>query len=264
MNQQFVPAADSVVQDGPKITAITARSVVAPLPRPLRTASGVMSRAPLVLVDISTTDGVVGRGYAFAYTPVVLASLTRLVADIADLLDGKPLQPRKLMQMLRARFVLIGSRGLIDMALAVLDIALWDAHAKPLKQPLVRLLGGEPVDLPAYASFGMDGLEDAVRLTTEAVEQGFSAVKIKVGYEDFADDLAVVRAVKRAIGDASLLIDYNQSLNVPEAIMRCGALDDEGLTWIEEPTSYDNTAGHARICGDRRTLPKASGMARQI
>ena len=149
--------------------------------------------------------------------------------------------------------VSLGSALFWCLALAVLDIALWDAHAKHLKQPLVRLLGGEPVDLPAYASFGMDGLEDAVRLTTEAVEQGFSAVKIKVGYEDFADDLAVVRAVKRAIGDASLLIDYNQSLNVPEAIMRCGALDDEGLTWIVEPTSYDNTAGHAEMGASIRT-----------
>lgn len=253
MNQQFALVAGSAVQDGPKITAVTARGVIAPMQRPLRTASGVMSSAPLVLVDIATADGVVGRGYAFAYTPVVLASLTRLVADISDLLDGKPLQPQTLMQSLRARFVLIGSRGLIDMALAVLDIALWDAHAKHLKQPLVRLLGGEPVDLPAYASFGMDGLDDAVRLTTDAAEQGFGAVKIKVGYENFADDLAVVRAVKRAIGDVSLLIDYNQSLNVPEAVMRCGALDDEGLAWIEEPTSYDDTAGHAKIAASIRT-----------
>ncbi|MBN9602163.1 MAG: mandelate racemase [Afipia felis] len=254
MNQPSMPpSTDRPAHDVPNITGIVVRGVVAPMQRPLRTASGVMSSAPLVLVDIAASDGVVGHSYAFAYTPVVLTSLTRLTADISELLEDKPLQPQVLMQALRARFVLIGSRGLIDMALAALDIALWDAYARHLKQPLVRLLGGAPIDLPAYASFGMDGLEDAVGFTTEAVAQGFGAVKIKVGYEDFADDLAVIRAVKRTIGDAALLIDYNQSLNLPEAIRRGCALDDEGLTWIEEPTAYDDTTGHAKIAAGIRT-----------
>ncbi|MBS7554943.1 mandelate racemase [Ancylobacter dichloromethanicus] len=237
-----------------RITRVTARPVIAPLMRPLRTASGVMESAPLVLVDLETETGVVGRAYAFAYTPVLLGALARLTADAGGLLEGRPVQPYVLTRFLRARFVLAGTPGLLDMALAALDVAAWDAHARIAGLPLVRLLGGEPVDLPAYASFGMEGAEVLPRLCAEAVQQGFGAVKIKIGHATLAEDLNVVRQVKRGIGDdAVLLVDYNQSLSVPEAVTRCRALDQEGLAWIEEPTRYDDTAGHARIAAETCT-----------
>jgi mandelate racemase len=238
----------------PTVARAKVRAVNAPLLRPLRTASGVMHSAPLVLVDIETSTGIVGCGYAFAYTPVVLRSLLSLAEDVARLVEGRPLAPRALLEALRVRFRLIGTRGLLDMALAALDVAAWDAHAKTMGLPLVKLLGGEAIDLPAYASFGFDGEDEAVRATAQAAAEGFRAVKIKIGYETLQEDLRVVRAVKRGVGDAvSLLLDYNQSLSVPEALRRCAALDSEGIAWIEEPTRYDDVAGHAKIAAETRT-----------
>jgi mandelate racemase len=240
--------------DLPTITSVKVRSVCIPLASPLRTASGVMTVAPLLLFDLVSSAGVVGRAYIFTYTPIVLAAAKQLAIDITALVIDQPLAPRPLMAMLRARFKLIGSPGLIDMVLAGLDMAAWDAWSRFLQQPLVRVLGGQPVPVKAYASYGMDGIEQAARHVAEAVEAGFQAVKIKIGYPTLAEDLAAVRAaIEQADGRAGVMVDYNQSLGVVDAITRCVALDGEGLLWIEEPTVFDDNAGHAAIAAAIKT-----------
>jgi Enolase C-terminal domain-like/Mandelate racemase / muconate lactonizing enzyme, N-terminal domain len=87
-----------------------------------------------------------------------------------------------------------------------------------------------------------------------AVARGFAGVKLKVGGGSLGQDLEAIRAVRAAIGsDAELMVDYNQSLPVAEALDRVRALDDEGLTWIEEPTRADDYRGHAEIAAAART-----------
>jgi mandelate racemase len=79
-------------------------------------------------------------------------------------------------------------------------------------------------------------------------------VKAKIGYPDVREDVAVVRAMRGAVGDGvSLMVDYNQSLTPTDAIERARRLDDEGLAWIEEPTLADDYAGHARVAREVRT-----------
>jgi mandelate racemase len=93
--------------------------------------------------------------------------------------------------------------------------------------------------------------DDAELLVAEG---NFRAIKLRVGRDDFAQDLAAVRAVKRRIGDGiTLMCDFNQKLTVAEAIQRGRALDDEGLYCIEEPTRHDDYTGYARICAEVRT-----------
>jgi mandelate racemase len=207
-----------------------------------------MESAPLVLVDLVTENGVVGHAYVFTYTPSVLPAMTRLLEDISRQVVGDRVAPTAVIDRIRSRLVLLGTSGLVDMALAGLDMALWDARARASGLSLVRLLGGEPKPIKAYASFGMDGLQRAVEAATRSVEAGFHAIKVKIGYPTLKEDLDVVRGVRKVIGaDVELMVDYNQALNVPEAIRRGHALDDEGLAWIEEPTLADDLDGHARI-----------------
>jgi len=220
---------DRSPHDVPAVTGVRIRPVLAPLAMPLRTASGVVMNAPLVLIDVETNAGVAGSAYIFVYTPLVLPAVARLLADIAPLLNGEALAPAAVLRKLRSRFVLLGTPGLLDMALAGIDMALWDAQAKLLKLPLARLVGGTPGPVKAYASF-------------------------KIGYATLAEDLAVVRGVRRVIGDdVALMVDYNQALNVPEATRRCLALDHEHLEWIEEPTACDDLDGHAAIAAAVQT-----------
>ena len=78
--------------------------------------------------------------------------------------------------------------------------------------------------------------------------EGFRAIKLRVGRDDFAQDLASVRAVKQRIGDrATLMCDFNQRLTVNEALRRARALDGEGLHWIEEPVRHDDYEGCAAV-----------------
>jgi mandelate racemase len=134
------------------------------------------------------------------------------------------------------------------MAMAGIDLALWDARARACEVPLVTLLGGEPRPVPAYASLRTMAAPAAAAEAEELLDRGFTALKVKVGGRDLAADLETVRALRRVAGDGvRLMVDYNQSLSVREAIERARVLDDLGLHWIEEPTRADDYAGHARI-----------------
>jgi mandelate racemase len=140
---------------------------------------------------------------------------------------------------------------------AGLDIALWDALAQAAGLPLALLLGGTLAPVPAYNSNGL-GLIPPERVAAEALELlaegGFTALKVRVGRDRTADDLAAVRRVRTAVGDdVTLVADYNQGLTLGEALDRCRALDAEGLSWIEEPLRYDDLDGHARLAADLAT-----------
>ena len=230
------------------IAAVTARAVVAPLKRPLRTASGEIPGAPLVLIDLSTREGVTGSAYLFAYTNAALPALARLVADIGAELVGEPAAPSDLMRHFERRFRLLGWQGLVGMAISGLDMAIWDARARAGDVPLVHLLGGTARSLPAYDSHSLIDLEADAELLAASVASGFSAIKIKLGDGDLARDVATVKGVRSVIGDdVKLMVDFNQSLSVPEAIRRIKRLAEFDLHWFEEPVRCDDLEGHARI-----------------
>lgn len=230
------------------IRSVTARAVVAPLARPLRTASGEIPAAPLLLIDVATDEGVTGCAYLFAYTTVTLRALRALVEDIAPLLVGKHCAPHDRAAAFERAFRLLGRQGLLGMALSGIDMALWDALGRALNQPVVALLGGAPRPVEAYDSFGLiDIREDAKRLE-QSLAQGFRAIKIKIGGGALEADVKIVREVRGIVGDAvRLMVDYNQSLSAPEAIRRLQALQSYNLAWVEEPVPAEDLAGHAMV-----------------
>ncbi|HEU5322844.1 MAG TPA: enolase C-terminal domain-like protein, partial [Methylomirabilota bacterium] len=236
------------------IRGVRARGLNLSLLRPVETASGVMKTTPLVLVDLETEEGVTGRSYVRCYTPVALQPLVQLVANLQGLLAGEAAVPAAIEQKLQRHFRLLGPQGLTGVAMAGIDMALWDARAKACGVPLVTLLGGEPRPIPAYASLRTMSPQGATAEAEEVLAQGFTALKVKIGRGTLAADLETIRAVRRAVGDGvRLMVDYNQSLPVAEAIDRARVLDDEGLYWIEEPTRADDFEGHARIAAAART-----------
>lgn len=237
-----------------KITGIATTPVLAPLPTPLRTASGSIERFPLVLIEVATEAGVSGRAYAQAYFPELLPALERTVAGLGSMVVGQPLAPRDLHELLRRRCRLLGLKGLAGMALGALDMAWWDAWARIRGEPLALALGGALRPLRAYNSVGLYGSDSVAPVAEATLAAGFAGLKIKLGFPTLAEDVAAVRAARRALGDGpALMVDYNQSLSAPEAMRRCRALDDEGLEWIEEPLLADDLDGCARIAAAVRT-----------
>ncbi len=231
-----------------KIASIRTTPVLAPLPRPLRTASGTIDRFPLVLIDVVTDDGTEGRAYAQVYLPELLPALDRTVAGLAEMILGMPLAPRDVHGFLLRRLRLLGVRNLTGIALGGLDMALWDAWARARGEPLARALGAELRPLRAYNSVGLYDARSVAAIAEETRAGGYAGLKIKAGFPTLAEDLAAVRAAREALGDdIALMIDYNQSLSVAEALVRCRALDGEGLEWIEEPVRADDLDGCARI-----------------
>lgn len=234
--------------------ALRVRAVNVPLKEPVKTASGSVLTAPLVLIDIETREGITGSAYVFCYTPDALAPTAEAAVSIGEAIAGDAVVPHDLDRKLRRRYRLLGVQGVLGMAMAGVDMAAWDALAHAAGLPLVRLLGGAATAVPAYASYGMLSAREAARAAEKAAKAGFRAVKVKIGHASVATDLAVVRAVRRAAGDdVAVMVDYNQSLTVPEALARTRRLDGEGLHWIEEPTLAEDFAGHARIAGEAAT-----------
>jgi mandelate racemase len=235
------------------IRSVTARPVRVPM-TPHQTASGTVTESPLVLTDITTDDGVVGHSITFTYTVAALKPTADLISNIAALIHGDALAPAATTEKLARRFRLLGTQGLVGMALAAIDMALWDALARSHNCSLLQLLGGAPKPVRAYGAIGFDGAAASAKCAEDWARRGFTGAKAKIGYPTATEDIEVIRAIRSAAGDGmAIMVDYNQSLTPAEAIERLRRIDDLGLSWIEEPTLAHDFAGHARIAREIHT-----------
>ena len=238
----------------PKIKAFKLRALRVPMAEPHKTASGEITESPLVLLDIITDSGITGHSMIFTYTPLALEPTAQLIRNFEALLTGEALAPAAIEQKLAQRFRLLGPQGLVGMALAAIDMALWDALARLHQVSLVNLLGGQERPLRAYGAVGYDGVDGSARVAERWAKRGFQGIKAKIGYPTVQQDVAVIRAMRAATDDdMAIMVDYNQSLTPTDAIERLRVLDEEGLTWVEEPTLAHDYAGHARIAQASRT-----------
>jgi mandelate racemase len=238
------------------IAGLTVRAVDVPMERPIQTASGEIPTAALVLLDLHTREGVTGSAYAFCYTSLLLRPVRDVLAALEADLAGRPLVPLELHEALRARFRLAGSAGVVGLALNAIDAAAWDALARRAELPLAALLGGHAgARITAYGSLKSMRAADAAREAEEVLAAtGVRELKVKVGAGTIEDDLAVLAALRDVAGDAvRLMVDYNQSLSVPEALARLERLDAEGLGWVEEPVHADDADGSAAVSRAART-----------
>jgi mandelate racemase len=232
------------------VRGIRTIAVEVPMIRPLGTSAQTMQTAPILLIDLETEEGVTGHAYLFCYTRMAPGLIATVLADIEDVVRGERLAPVDFAARLGQRYRLLGAHGVVRMALAGFDVACWDALSLAACLPLASYIGSQPRAVQAYNSNGL-GLMPPEQAADEAealLDQGFRAVKLRLGRPTAEQDLAVVRAVRRRLPDSvALMADYNQALTVTEAIQRGHGLDGEGLTWIEEPTRHDDYAGCARI-----------------
>jgi mandelate racemase len=237
------------------IRDLRVRSVAVPMRRALGTSATKIATAMLALFDLETEEGVTGRAYAFG-VGTSTAPLHGVARDILTTIKGDRAAPADISAKLERRFRLFGQQGHVAIAASCVDVACWDALARAAGVPLVRLLGGAPRGVPAYNSNGL-GLADPVRLADEAhelLDDGFNAVKLRLGYPTLENDVAATRAVRKRIPPRTVLMsDYNQALLPAEAARRGRALDGEGLAWIEEPVRHDDYEGCAHVAREVAT-----------
>lgn len=235
------------------IRGVSTVVIEAPMRFPLGTSAATVRAAPLLLVDLATEQGIVGRTYLFCYRTSAAKAVAALLEDAVEIVRGQRVAPVEIGQLLGRRFALLSVTGVARMALAGLDGALWDALSQAAGLPLASLLGSGLKPIPAYNSSGL-GLMAPQAAADEAellLERGFRAVKLRLGYPTLAQDIAVTRAVRERIpGAIEIFADYNQALDVPEALKRGLALEGEGVAWLEEPIRHDDLAGCAALARD--------------
>jgi mandelate racemase len=236
----------------------------------LGTSATAIRRAPLLLIDLETEEGISGRAYVFCYLRAAAAAILSLLGEVERIVQGDAVAPAELWAKLTRRFTLIGVQGIVRMAMSGFDTACWDALAIGAGMPL----GAELRPIPAYNSCGLGLTDDLGALADEAeklLAVGFRSVKLRLGYPSLREDIAAVHAVRRRIGDeATLMVDYNQALGVEEALARGRALDEEKIYWLEEPIRHDDYVGAARLArelnvpiqiGENFSLPAAMNVA---
>ncbi|MGO9923836.1 MAG: enolase C-terminal domain-like protein [Isosphaeraceae bacterium] len=239
------------------LKSVQVRPVVVPLSSPIVSKVGVFNDWPMILIDLYTDEGIVGRSYLEPYLKQAARYLVPAIMDVADVLRGQLVAPFEFFHKGMNALHLVGREGLSMIAVAGLDMAAWDALAQAADMPLAVFLGGTLGPVPAYNSRGL--WPTAVgALGREAValvqEGGFTALKLRLGRDRLADDLAAIAAVREAVGEeVKLMVDFNQALSLGDALARCHALDDQGLFWFEEPIVYDNLAGYVQLTRELKT-----------
>ena len=211
----------------------------------------------MILIDLYTQEGIVGRSYLEPYLKNAARYIVPAIHDLAAAQQGKLLAPLDNFQNNRRSLNLVGYEGVAMIAVSGLDMAVWDALAKAAGMPLAVLLGGTLGPVPAYNSNGL-WLTDVATLAKEAAGAGrgrrFQGLKLRLGRDRLADDLAAIREVRKGAGDdIKLMVDFNQGLSLGDALNRCHSLDDQGLYWFEEPMVYDNLPGYVQLTRELET-----------
>src|SRR5215471_2914396 len=131
------------------IRAVRSIGVEVPMTYALGTSRGVITKAPLLLIDLETEEGVTGRSYLWCYFPAAMTAVAKILEEVARVVKGERVAPLALWSKLAERFALIGVQGIVRMAMSGFDVAAWDALALAAKLPLATLLGAEPMRIRA-------------------------------------------------------------------------------------------------------------------
>lgn len=212
----------------------------------------------IVGVKLTTDDGL--EGYGFTGTHAHLPSDRLITACIADcyapLLMGEDARDRTRLWTKLARFPAlqwVGRAGITQLALAAVDIALWDLAAKAAGLPLWQLLGGASKErLEAYnTDIGWLSIakDDLVANSLRAIEvDGFRRLKLKVGHEDPMVDIERIEAVRRAVGsNVTIAVDANGKWDLPTCQRFCASAAPLDLFWFEEPMWFDDIGSHVAL-----------------
>ena len=235
-----------------KITRCRTTAVEVPLAKPIATAIHRMQSVGCILLELETDTGLTGESYVFTLNAVRLKALDEMLRSFLDRVEGRdPHQVTGIGQAVWDEINPIGHKGFPIAALCAIDTACWDLIGKAAEQPLHHLFGACRDRVPTYASGGLWLSQSIDELVDEAagfVEQGFRAMKIRLGKPTLAEDVERVRAVRDTIGPGfELLADANQGLDVKRAIRLGRELEAFDLGWFEEPVIYHDLAGCAEV-----------------
>ncbi len=222
--------------------------------QPIADSTHDISKIAFYVLEAETAAGVVGQGYllSFHYSPCAIEGALKDLKHFVLAHDYHVYETAQLQKEYEIESEYFGIVGLQRWALATLNVALWDAWGRTLKQPVYRLFGCHRKPIPVYGSGGWISYSDE-ELVEEVVnykKRGFTAVKIKVGSPDMERDIRRLHLVREAVGpDLKIMMDANQGMDVPNAVKLIHEVEDLGIFWFEEPIINTDFEGYATIHG---------------
>jgi L-alanine-DL-glutamate epimerase-like enolase superfamily enzyme len=227
----------------PAVASVESRAFTVPTERPESDGTLEWDATTIVVVEVEA-GGERGLGYTYSHAAAA-AVIDSVLAPVVVGTD--PMAPPATWARMRRQVRNIGGQGIAAMAIAAVDIALWDLRAKLLGLSLATSLGPVRDEIAAYGSGGFTSLagDDLAAQLSGWVEGGFGAVKMKVG-RDPEQDRERLATAREAIGpEVRLMVDANGAFGRREAARQAETYAEFGVTYLEEPVSSEDLEGLA-------------------
>lgn len=247
-----------------RIEKVRAEVYRIPIHREMQDAIRKFSKMDVVFAHIQTDQGIAGSGFTYSIIPFGTREICSMINfGIGDLIRHMdPRDHERIWGHMWRQLDWVGRGGVAVLAIAAVDIALWDLKAKLVNMPLHRLLGGARDRVPVYNTDGgwlNHSIEQLVEETKQIAAAGFRGTKIKVGKQDPSEDSERIAAVREVLGPhRTLMVDANERFTSAEAIRRAHMWESFNLFWFEEPLPAEDILGHANLRA-HTTIPIALG-----
>jgi L-alanine-DL-glutamate epimerase-like enolase superfamily enzyme len=248
------------------IREIKTTALIVPLDREYRGSYYGMTNRATIITQIVTEEGVVGEAYA-GDEDATLAEIDQIIhREIEPRLVGEnALSYERCWQLgFPVTYDQLRDRRVSLVALASVDLAIWDAIGKALDVPLWQLWGGYRSSLPVNIIGGYYGDDKGVVRdeVSQWLEMGFRGCKFKVGARPPEEDAARIAAAREAAGgDFVITIDANQGYTLHAALDLCERVADLNIRWFEEPCIWTNDRRDMREVRARGGIPVCAGQS---
>lgn len=245
------------------IATIRTRVFHVPLDEPLEDAQhGLQTYFELVTATVTCADGLQGVGYTYTIGAGGHAIKSLIDRTLAPMIAGADAdESDAIYDRMQSGLHYVGRGGIASFAISAIDIALWDIRGKRTGQPLWKMAGGAGKTPLTYRG-GVDlnfPLDKLLRSVDGYLEEGYEAIKIKVGKPDIAEDVARIKAVREKIGSSNkLMVDANYGYSRGRAVEAAKAFEPFDLVWLEEPLIPDDFAGYGYLA-QHTSIPLAMG-----
>jgi L-alanine-DL-glutamate epimerase-like enolase superfamily enzyme len=246
-----------------RISNLKTTALEIPLEKALLNVTKTRATLQIILLQVETDAGLVGHGYTYTDGYGGPAIKVLLETDVLDLVRGR--DPRDVKAL--SGYVLweirhAGIGGITSLAVAALDLALWDVFTQTVELPLSKLLGAYTDRIPMYASIaGWSGLpiEQQVARAEELVAKGISGIKVQIARAPLETDVLRLQTLRKALGPTPrLFVDANTVMSVPQAITLGRAIQGYDIFWMEEPIAVRDLEGYREI-SRHVAIPLATG-----
>jgi L-alanine-DL-glutamate epimerase-like enolase superfamily enzyme len=236
-----------------RIERVWAEVYKIPVHREMHDAIRHFCKMDLIFAHIETDEVIRGSGFTYSIIPFgsqeICSLINRGLGPLIQRMD--PRDHEQIWSCMWRKVDWVGRGGIAVLAIAAIDIAIWDLKSKIADMPLHRLLGGARKQIPVYNTDGgwlNHSIEQLVEETKRITAAGFRGTKIKVGKEDPAEDAERIAAVREVLGPhRTLMVDANERFTNAEAIRRARMWEQWNLFWFEEPLPAEDILGHASL-----------------